>query len=478
MTKFRATSSTGPLSAFGVDLHLELRGYGLRAGLTQALRDAVRTGRLPSGTRLPSSRSLAGDLGVARNTVTDAYAELVAEGWLVARHGSGTRVAGREQAAGTAPPAAAARRAGHRPRFAMLPGTPDLSGFPRKQWIAAARRALDTAPNDALGYGDALGRAELRTALAGYLARVRGVRTDPERIVICSGFHHGLTLMTRVLTVRGVRTVAVEEYGLDLHRNLISDAGLRMAALPVDERGACIDQLSALPGTGAVLLTPAHQYPTGHALSPDRRMAAVDWARNSGGLIIEDDYDGEFRYDRQPVGALQGLDPERVVYCGTASKTLAPGLRLAWMVLPEELVPEVEAAKLHADLLTSALDQLILAELISSGSYDRHVRAMRMRYRRRRDELVTALAQYAPDVRVTGLAAGLQAVVRLPHGTEQAVVEAAATKGLAVSGITPFRYTGNLPRRPLGEDALVVNYAGPSDSAWSGALETLCRVMP
>ena len=227
-----------------------------------------------------------------------------------------------------------------------------------------------------------------------------------------------------------------------------------------------------------MLLTPAHQYPTGVALRPDRRAAAVDWARATGGLILEDDYDGEFRYDRQPVGALQGLDPERVVYFGTASKSLAPGLRLAWMVLPEDLVPEIVAAKGHVDW-SSALDQLTLAEFIASGAYDRHVRSMRLRYRRRRDQLVAALAQRAPGVRVTGMAAGLQAVLELPRGTERSVVEAAARQGLAVSGMAEFRYeAADSGWRLPEQDALVVNYAAPSDSAWAGALDALCRVMP
>ncbi|MEV5778474.1 PLP-dependent aminotransferase family protein [Streptomyces antimycoticus] len=478
MTKSRAISPAGPPPTFSADLHLELHGPGLRAGLIQALRDAIRTGRLPSGTRLPSSRQLAGDLGMARNTVADAYAELVAEGWLVGRQGSGTRVASRIEPRKARPAAAPARPARRHPRYRLLPGTPDLAEFPRKQWLAAARRALNTAPNDALGYGDALGRLELRTALADYLGRVRGVYTAPERIVICAGFHHGLTLMAQVLKARRVRAMAVESYGLDLHRDLLNNAGLRIPAVHVDERGARTDELSELRGIGAVLLTPAHQYPTGVALSPDRRVAAIDWARQSGGLILEDDYDGEFRYDRQPVGALQGLDPERVVYFGTASKALAPGLRLAWMALPEELIPDVAAAKLHADLLSSALEQLTLAEFIASGAYDHHVRSMRTRYRRRRDQLVATLAQRAPHVRVTGLAAGLQAVLELPRGTERSVVRAAALQGMEVSGITPFRYAGDAPSRLPEQDALVVNYAAPSDSAWSGALEALCNVMP
>lgn len=396
MTDSQTNSETGPPAEPGTDLHLELRGPGLRAGLTNALRDAVRTGRLAPGTRLPPSRSLAADLGVSRNTVTDSYAELVAEGWLTAQQGSGTRVATRAEPRRATPAASRAQPTRKRPMYGLQPGSPDLANFPRTQWLAAARRALTSAPHDAFGYGDALGQVRLRTALADYLARARGVYADPERIVICSGFHHGLALMAQALEARQVRAVAVESYGLDLYRDLLTGAGLRTPAVHVDEYGARTDDLARLDGIGAVLMTPAHQYPTGVALRPDRRTAAVEWARRTGGLILEDDYDGEFRYDRQPVGALQGLDPDRVVYFGSASKSLAPGVRLGWMVLPEELVPEIVAAKGYGDYMSSALEQLTLAEFLTSGAYDRHVRSMRLHYRRRRDQLVTALAQRAP----------------------------------------------------------------------------------
>jgi GntR family transcriptional regulator/MocR family aminotransferase len=464
-----------PPSISGVDLHLDVTGPGLRTGLMDALREAVRTGRLVPGTPLPSSRSLAGDLGIARNTVADSYAELIAEGWLVAQQGSGTRVANRSRPRRSAP--GAPRTALRRPRYGLMPGSPNVAEFPRTQWLAAARRALTAVPHDAFGYGDALGRVELRTVLADYLARSRGVFAEPERIVICSGFHHGLMLMGQVLRARRVRSVAVESYGYDVYRDLLTGAGLRTPPLYVDEQGARTEDLAQL-NVSAVLMTPAHQYPTGVELCPDRRAAAVDWARAEGGLILEDDYDGEFRYDRQPVGALQGLDPERVVYFGSASKSLAPGLRLAWMVLPEELVPEITAAKGYVEW-SSTLDQVTLAEFIASGAYDRHVRSMRLRYRRRRDELVAALAERAPDIRVTGMAAGLQAVLELPRGTEHSVVQAAAEQGLAVSGMADFRYeVADASWRLPEQDALVVGYAAPSDSAWAGALDALCRVMP
>ena len=456
-------------ATFGSDLHLDLDGTGVRAAVERALRDAVRTGRLLPGTRLPSSRSLARDLGVARNTVADAYGLLVAEGWLTARQGSGTRVADRPAPGISAvpTPAAAATRAF---AYDLRPGTPDLSTFPRAAWISAAKRALTAAPNDAFGYGDPRGRIELRRALAEYLARARGVRATPERIMICSGYVQGLALLTTVLRDSGA--LAVEALGLDVHRDVVAAHGMRTVPLAVDAQGACTGELAGL-GAGAVLLTPAHQFPTGVPLHPERRAAAVAWARQTGGVIIEDDYDGEFRYDRQQVGALQDLDPDHVVYTGTASKSLAPALRLAWLVLPPALIKPVAAAKALADMHTKTLDQLTLAELIRSGAYDRHVRRSRARYRSRRDRLVAALAERAPRVRVTGIAAGLHALLALPPGagTEQAVIDRAARRGLALAGLDRYRYAGTAP------PSLIVGYGTPPDHAFAGALDALCAVL-
>ncbi|MCX5399243.1 PLP-dependent aminotransferase family protein [Streptomyces sp. NBC_00102] len=465
---------TDSWATFGADLHIEPHAGGLRDGLMEALREAVRTGRLTPGARLPSSRALAADLGVARNTVADAYAELVAEGWLTARQGSGTRVARRAEPRGGTPAARRTLPARRLPTYSLMPGQPDLASFPRAAWLRASRRALTDAPNEAFGYGDPRGRVELRTALAEYLGRARGVYTDPERVVICSGFIHGLRLVAAVLRKRRVREVAVESYGLDFHRGVLADAGLRTPCLPLDQRGARTDELAARGGVGAVLMTPAHQFPTGVPLDPDRRATAVDWARATGGLIVEDDYDGEFRYDRQPVGSLQGLDPDRVVYIGTASKSLAPGLRLGWMVPPAGMVQELADAKGFSDWTTGALEQLVLAEFIASGAYDRHVRAMRLRYRRRRDQLVAALAERAPGIRVSGIAAGLHAVLELPEGTERSVISAAAFQGLALEGLSYFRH----PDAPRESDALVISYGSPPDSAWKGTLDALCRVLP
>lgn len=268
----------------------------------------------------------------------------------------------------------------------------------------------------------------------------------------------------------------MEEYGLDIYRAVLTDRGMSVPPLAVDRGGARIDDLARLEGVGAALLTPAHQFPTGAALSTERRTEVVNWARSTGGIILEDDYDGEFRYDRKPVGALQGMEPEHVVYLGTASKSLAPALRLGWVVVPPRLLPAVTAAKGRVETV-SVLDQLTLAEFLTSGTFDRHVRGRRQNYRRRRDQLLESVAQHAPNTRVAGIAAGLQAVLELPRGTETRTLAAAAHHGLDVSGLSEFRH----PAAGSGtshRDGLVVNFSAVSDSAWPGALASLCAALP
>ncbi|MFF7587753.1 PLP-dependent aminotransferase family protein [Kitasatospora purpeofusca] len=520
-----------PWTAFGGDLHLDLTerraaGAGLRAALEDALREAVQDGRLAPGTRLPSSRALGEDLGIARNTVVEAYGQLTAEGWLGSRPGSGTTVA--ERAAPRPAGRPATVRADRRPtgRHDLLAGRPDLSLFPRSAWLASARRALAVAPHDAFDYGSPLGRIELRQALSDYLARVRGVRTDPDRLLVCAGFGQGLGLLAAALRGRGAGRIAVEGYGLPPQREVLRAAGLGLAPLPLDANGARTDLLDGAGGAGAggadtdgagagagrlgaVLLTPAHQFPTGAALAADRRAAAVRWARERDGYVIEDDYDGEFRYDRQPLGAMQALDPDRVVYGGTAAKSLAPGLRLAWLALPDELVEPVARLKALADTMSPVTDQLTFAELIASGRYDRHVRRCRLHYRRRRDLLVAALAERAPQVRVTGIAAGLHAVLQLPPGSrpEAELLERARAAGLVLTGLDWYRAgpdAERAPDLPAAPDArphaapgtspdtapdtapndapdaapaLVVGYATPSDHAFPAALDALCGIL-
>ncbi|MEU2235275.1 PLP-dependent aminotransferase family protein [Streptomyces vietnamensis] len=455
-------SGTGGL---GNDLHLDLgAGGSRRAGLIGALREAVREGRLAPGTLLPPYRSLAADLGIARNTVADAYAELVAEGWLTSRQGSGTRVAERVAAPAPGP----VRPAAPPPLpYDLVQGRPDPGAFPRGPWLAAARRALTDAPHEAFGSRDPHGRIELRRALAEYLARVRGVRTSPDRIVICSGAAHALRLLARVLGTAG--PWAVEAYGLPFHRGLLAEAGVRTVPVGVDGDGARTGEIP--PGAPAVLLTPAHQFPTGGPLHPERRAGVLEWARRSGGLVVEDDYDGEFRYDRRPVGAVQGLDPERTVLLGSVSKSLSPALRLGWMCLPAALVDGVVAAKGEREPYASATDQLTLADFLGSGAYDRHVRRMRRRHRERRDRLTAVLASRVPEVRVTGIAAGLHAVLELPAGTERAALAAAARHGVATEGLASYRHPdAEGPARP---DGLVVGYATPPERLYGAALEAL-----
>ncbi|GAA4604935.1 PLP-dependent aminotransferase family protein [Actinoallomurus liliacearum] len=469
-----ADSWVNSAERIGSDLHLDLTGPGSRrAVLIRALREAVRDGRLAPGTRLPPYRSLAADLGLARNTVADAYAELVAEGWLIARQGSGTRVAPRAEPVRSprVPEKAAARPAPS--AHNLRQGQPDAASFPRSAWLAAARRALNAAPNEAFGPGDPRGRTELRHALAEYLTRARGVRTTPDRIVVCSGFAHALRLLFGGRVLRG--PLAVESYGLAFHRHLLAAASVRTVPLALDECGARTDELRSLKGVRTALITPAHQFPTGGPLHPERRVTAVDWARACGGLILEDDYDGEFRYDREPVGAVQGLDPERVVYLGSVSKSLSPALRLGWLVLPDHLVDPVLAAKGEREAWASATDQLTLADFIASGHYDRHIRRMRQRYRARRDRLVATLAARAPHIALTGVAAGLHAVLHLPPGTERSAVEAAARRSIALDGLADFRHPAATMPAP---DGLVVGYATPPDHGYEAALEALCRILP
>ncbi|WP_148590453.1 PLP-dependent aminotransferase family protein, partial [Streptomyces sp. WAC01526] len=320
------------------------------------------------------------------------------------------------------------------------------------------------------------GRPELRRALANYLARTRGVRTDPERLVICSGFAHALRLLLPAVLPG---PLAVESYGLPFHRHLLATAGVRTHPLGIDEQGVESEELGSTAGVGAALLTPAHQFPLGVPLHPDRRAAVINWARENGAYVLEDDYDGEFRYDRKPVGALQGLDPERVLHIGSVSKSLSPALRLGWMVLPDRLVDAVLEAKGEREAWAGVTDQLTLAEFLTHGAYDRHIRRMRQRYRRRRDQLIDAVATHAPHLTVTGIAAGLHAVLQLPDGSgesdERAALRAARWQGLALDGLSGYRH----PEATMApRHGLVVGYATPSDSAFPSALEALCRALP
>lgn len=452
-------------SAAGVDLHLDISlGRGRRAALEDALRQAIRDGRLALGERLPSSRGLAAQLGLARGTVVEAYTQLAAEGYLRSRPGAVTEVA---YGPGVQPQLDAQPIPAHIVADFRL-GRPDLSMFPRADWLRAMRRAFDVTPHSEFGPRDPRGSARLRTVLANYLGRVRGVLTTAERIVICSGYTQGLRLVCDTLAAEGARSIAIENPCLPDHRATAIASGLDVVPIEVDRDGARPQGFSP-PALSAMVLTPAHQAPLGATLAAERRADFVRLATRSDVYVVEDDYDGEFRYDRHPIGALQGLAPERVIYAGSASKSLAPGLRLGWLALPAHLVNGVVEAKRRADRGSDVLTQLAFAELIESGALDRHVRRMRRRYRHRRDALVSALGQYAPNMPIHGIAAGLHAVVSLPQRVSEAdVLAAAEQRQIALSGLEPFWH--GKPHRTKG---LVLGYGTPAEHEFPVALEHL-----
>jgi GntR family transcriptional regulator / MocR family aminotransferase len=430
-----------------VPLHQQLEG---------SLRDAIRSGRLAVGSALPPTRTIAADLGVSRGVVVEAYQQLVAEGYLLSRSGGYTRVAvGPEPAAGGG---TSMVRTTVPVRIDFGYGRCDVSSFPRTEWLRSVRTALAEAPNERFGYLTGRGVPEVHEALAAYLNRVRGTAARPSTVVICAGYAQGVTLLLQVLAGRGARRLAVEDpSAVDDARPLAGAAGMDLVGVPVGDDG--ID-LAALERTDAdaIILTPSHQWPIGGVLPAESRSAVLDWARRRGALVIEDDYDAEYRYDRAPIGAMQGLAPDLVVYAGTASKTLAPGLRLGWLVLPERLVDEVAAAKVAADRGSPVLDQLAFADFLGRGGLDRHLRRMRPVYRRRRDALLAALAAHLPRWRPAGVAAGLHLVAWLPPGLDESTVEsAAAAAGVCVAGIGPYRMSP-------GPAGLIFGYATLNES--------------
>jgi GntR family transcriptional regulator / MocR family aminotransferase len=447
------------------------RAEPLRTQLEGTLREAIRGGRLQVGERLPSSRAMARELGVSRGLVQDCYAQLSAEGYLRSEGGSATRVAGgAHQAAPARPPAPA----GPHVKIDFRPGVPDLSSFPRTDWLWAMRETLRDVPNADFDYGDPRGAARLRIVLAAYLRRVRSAAAEPENTLICGGFAQGLDLVLRVLAARGVKRVAFEDPGYgDADTSQVSaHTGLDAVPVPVDERGVDVDALAA-SGARAVVLTPAHQSPTGVVLAPERRQALVAWADEHDAMIMEDDYDAEFRYDREPVGALQGLAPDRVVSIGTASKSLAPTVRLGWLVCPASLVDAVAAEKQASDRGSPGLDQLGFATLIESGRYDRHLRRMRAIYGRRREVLVESLARNAPGVRLTGLAAGFHAVAHLPDtADEQAVIAAARMRSIGLRGMSVNRAGGGTT-----PPQLVIGFGNVNERAVAEGIATVADLL-
>jgi GntR family transcriptional regulator/MocR family aminotransferase len=408
-------------------------GTGLRAQLEDQLRAAIRGCRLAAGERLPSSRELARALGLSRGLVQDAYAQLQSEGYLTSREGSATRVA--EAAVHPESPAPRAI-APEQPRYPVADfrhGVPDLRLAPREDWAWAIREVCRTAPDAAFDYGDPVGEPRLRAVLAAYLRRVRAVAATPDQVVVCTGMAQALGLVLRAVSAEAL---AFEDPGaVTSTAEQATAAGMAAVPVPVDEDGLDVAALAA-SGARAVLVTPAHQWPTGVVLAGHRRQELIAWARACDGVIIEDDYDAEFRYDRDPVGSLQGLAPDRVVSLGTVSKSLAPTLRIGWLVAPDRLLPALAHGKRVADRGGPGLDQLALAVLIESGRYDRHLRRARAEYAARRETLLSALATHAPGVRVTGLAAGFHAVLHLPGGADEArVIDAAAERGVGLYGM-------------------------------------------
>jgi GntR family transcriptional regulator / MocR family aminotransferase len=445
-------------------------GDALHRQIETSIRQRIRSGALPAGIALPPTRALAAELGVTRGVVVEAYAQLVAEGYLTSRAGGYTRVA---SAPAVRPPArTTVRPAQPSPVVDFGYGRANLAAFPRAAWLRSVRRVLTEAPDERLGYLDGRGAVELRAALAAYLNRVRGTSADPDTIVITTGYAQAVSLLIGVLAARGARTVAVEDPSAWDDARPIADAlGLRVVGVPAGEDGVRVDAVAEL-AADVLILTPSHQWPTGGVLSPEARTGILAWAQRTGALVLEDDYDAEYRYDRAPIGAMQGLDPDRVAYAGTASKTLAPGFRLGWLVLPPELAEPVAEAKLQADRGSPILDQLTFADFLSRGQFDRHLRRMRPLYRARRDALLQALAQHLPDLEPAGIAAGLHLVAWLPEDLDEAaVIKAAAREGVAVAGVTPYRLA------PAARGGLIFGYSNLREQAIADGVGRLARAV-
>jgi GntR family transcriptional regulator / MocR family aminotransferase len=443
-------------------------GIPLHRQIETSVREAIRAGRLPRGSSLPPSRVLAADLGVSRGVVVEAYQQLAAEGYLASRIGGYTQVA-----AGPAPPATEPPLThGPKPGIDLSYGRADVSSFPRAAWLRAIRAALAYAPNDVFGYLTGRGVPQLRTALAGYLNRVRGTVAAPDHMVICTGYAQGVTLLIGVLAAAGAKRLALEDpSSRDDALPAARAAGLDVVGIPVDGDGIRVDLLRD-SGADAVILTPSHQWPTGSVLSARNRAAVTGWATERGAVIIEDDYDAEYRYDRAPVGALQGLAPDHVVYAGSASKTLAPGLRLGWFVMPGHLTEPMAAAKIAADRGSPALEQLAFADFVTRGEFDRHLRRMRPVYRRRRDALLAALARHLPWLQPVGVSAGLHLVTWLPpHLDEASVVGAARRAGVGLDAVGPYRITNP------GPGGLIFGYATVNEQAIAEGIARLARVI-
>ena len=454
-----------------VDLEMEFRdGVSLRRQLEDALRVAIRSGRLPPGSALPPSRDLAEQLSVSRGVVVDSYAQLTTEGYLSARRGSGTRVAA--TAASGRPPARRQLPAPNAYRYELRPGLADFHAFPRAAWKATLLRALRELPDSRLTYADHRGVPELRNALAGYLARVRGVVVDPEHVVVCCAASQALTVLWHVLRNRGGRRVAVEDPGWRWQRYTAEAARLEAVPIRVDADGMVVSELAAAD-VDAVVMTPAHHYPTGVVMTAERRGALIAWARDRGALIVEDDYDVEYRFGRDPVASLQGLAPDLVAFVGTASKTLAPALRLAWVVPPSHLIDDAEDVLLVTGVTPPTLDQVALASFIEDAALERHLRSMRRRYRAKRNLLVGELGKHLPEVRVSGTEAGLHLLAWLPDDADEHETAMRARRSDVGLHELHRHCTTHAPSPP----ALLLGFALPSESDLVAAVGVLAKAI-
>jgi GntR family transcriptional regulator / MocR family aminotransferase len=441
-------------------------GGTLGAQIEEGLRQAIRTRAVKPGAAVPSTRDLARQLGVSRRVVVDAYGQLAAEGYLTLRQGARPHVSDAPAAANGREPAPAPEPP---PRFDFRPSVPDVSSFPRAEWLRATREALATMPDADLQYGDWIGLETLRQALADYLGRVRGVVADASRVVITSGYTQALTLLCHALAIGGARRIAIEDPANPEQLVIARRAGLEPVPIAVDEDGLRVQELG---DEDAVVITPAHQHPTGAVLSGERRAALLAWLRDRGALAIEDDYDAEYRYDRAAVGALQGLEPDRVAYAGSASKTLAPALRLGWLVVPPPLLEAIRSEKYLADMGTERIGQQAFAHFLERGELDRHLRRMRGRYRARRDALVQALADELPEATVKGIAAGLHVTVEIPGVDERALAEEAARRRIRFNTMLDYRDPA-----PPGPATLMLGYGQLAEPAIRAGVRELAAAV-
>lgn len=438
---------------------------GRTAWLAGQLRAAIADGTLAPAARLPASRELASDLSVSRGTVVEAYRRLSEEGLLVTNRGGGTVVA----LLTSVPAQVAVPEPGTRASRELLnisTGAPDLSAFPRAAWLRAERRILATATARELGYADPQGTPELRDALSQWLARSRGITAGSERIIVTAGVTGALSLLAQVFRDHGISDCAVEDPGADGNRRILDYWLDGLHPVPVDANGLDVAALARTKAR-AVLVTPAHQFPTGVVLSPERRRELISWAERAGGLVIEDDYDSEYRYDRAPVRAMHATAPEQIIHISSLSKVLAPALRIGWMIAPTTLHRDLVRKRWATDLGSPTLPQLTLAELITTGALERHLRGLRLRHRERRDAAVAAIDRYLPGCQIEGIAAGLHLVAFLPdHLDDTALSARAEAEGIAVQPLSAHRF---VPGRP----GLVIGYGPHPAPRLEAAIETL-----